>query len=289
MTDPSANVLPNFEGLLGDAGATPSQDPGQGGTTPVPQPTQVQPQQQTPEVQFSEYAQSLLGEVDEADRASVEKYISKWDAGVERRVRELEATYGPIDQLLTNNNYSPEDLQTAAELYYLLNTQPEKAIKALNDAYGKQGDQASQQPNNGQPQQTTQLPPEIDKKLTDMQQMMEQVALAEQNRQAQASQADQDKSLEDYLGFLRREKGEFDETFVLTQMAAGVPGDKAVDVFNQMIQQYRQPVSNRLPAPPVLNGGSAVGGGSKPIHEYTPAERRAFVAQVLTQANQQGN
>lgn len=162
--------------------------------------------------------------------------------------------------------------------------------------YGQQGYQ--------QPQM--QIPPQLMQTLGQMNQFMQQTAVRNQEQDEMLRQAGEDQALVDYFSFLHQEKGDFDEDFVGNYMLANdVSGDQAVDAFNQMRAQWSggqggvptipvaqnpqmpgQPVNGNMPAPPVLNGGSAPV-GTKPISKATSQERVQLVQQMLTAANQQ--
>lgn len=255
----------------------------------APEPTAPAPPPAAPEPILSDYAQQVLNAVPEAERGVVGKYISQWDAGVSRRASELERTYGPLVDLV-NNGYEVEDLSTAAQLYDALNTNYEAAIEAIQKAWGSQEGQPA--PTGGgapvEGQVIAQLPPEVIQQLSRSNQFMEQLALRDQERAQQQEIEQEHEALNEYMAFLKQEKGDFDETFVLTRMSMGVDGAIAVDEFNNMFQQRleAQGGQSRLPAPPVLTGGSAVT-GAKPIHQASNEERKAAVMAIVQQANKQ--
>lgn len=294
MSDPSSQPNFSLDGVTQPQTPAPSQPVVPSAPSP-PQPTQ----QQQPEPVLSQYAQDLLNEIPETERASFQQYVQKWDAGVERRVRQLQTNYAPFNDFL-DQGYDPEELKTAAQLYDMLNTDPERAIQVLSNAYGQGQLTPQQQPQSTQQQQqqqqTAQLPPELQQQMTQMNQFMQQMALQNQNQQRQAEQEAQDRALDDYMTLLRQEKGDFDESYVLTKMAAGFDGAQAVDEYNRITRQglpNNPGVGNGVngtvaQAPPVLHGGSA-GTGTRPVHEYSRQERKDLVAQILQTANQQGN
>lgn len=262
-------------------------------TPPAPStepPAAPEPPQAPPEPQYSQYAQDILSEVPEAERAVVEKYLSQWDAGVSRRVSQLEQTYGPLIGYVQESGYDIGEIQTAAELYFALNQDPEGVIDAITKAY-QVGDQQQGQPpaQPGQPggqAPQMQMPPELAQNLGNMNKFMEQMALREEQREAAVQQEAEDKALDDYLSFLEKEKGPYDRDYVLSQMALGVDGAIAVDNFKSAVQKFGQQHGGqpRLPAPPVLHGGAAAT-GAKPISQASDTERRALVAQIINQAN----
>lgn len=307
MSDPSAGQ-PNFNfdaAAQGNALPAPSAGAQPVAATPAPvaAPGTLSQGQQPVEPVLSDYAQSILQGVSEADRAVVERYVSQWDAGVQRRVGQLEQTYEPIQQFL-GSGYEIDDLATAVQMYDMFTQNPEVAVKAFSDAFG-QSQQPQQQP--GQPQQYQQpqvpglpgvpqqqpqfqLPPELGQTLEQMNQFMQAQAVSQQQMQAQQAAQQEDAALDNYMTLLKQEKGDFDENFVMARMAIGIDGADAVDEFNSIIQQRMTPQSGapQLPAVPVLNGGSAVA-GQVPISEASDQQRRAVVTQMLQNLQAQGS
>lgn len=282
MSDTSANQAPSF--------SLDSVQPNQQPVAPVVD-QQVASPTAPQEPQLSDYAKGILGQVADTDRDVISKYLPQWDAGVARRITELQGTYAPFDPLL-QEGWTAQDLNAAARLYDMLESDPQAALDVLNRNFGsvQQGGSTPAQQPQGNGQQPAQLPPEVQQQFGKIDQFMERMAQDQQARQQADQQIAQDKALDEYMGLLKREKGDFDENYVLSRMSAGVQGDVAVDEFNRMVEQRVQAKtgSSQLPAVPILNGGSAVA-GQKPIHEASAAERRAAVMQILQNANRQGS
>lgn len=265
----------------------PTQDP-----SPQTPPAPVQSGQQTPpEPVLSDFAQGVLKDIPEADRDTVARYLPKWDAGVTRRFQEVQSPWAPFNEYL-ESGMTHQDLLTAAQLYAMLEADPEKAIGILQQATGVQvaPGPGQQQPTLGNPElgdeQTLRLPPELQQQLDNINSFMQAQALQAQQQQRLVQEQEQDRQLEQYLQLLHQEKGDFDEGYVLSRMAAGVDGATAVDQFNAMIAA-RVPAPQAPSAPPVLSGGSAPA-GQKPITEASDKERKDLVAQMLQAANQSG-
>lgn len=244
-----------------------------------------------PEPVLSQYAQDVLKDVPDAEREVVSKYISQWDAGISRRVNEVERTYGPLVDLV-NQGYDVEDLMTSAQLFDALSNPDTQAaaMEAIQKAYAPQPGQPVPPVGDQGGAPVVQLPPAVVEQMARSNQFMEQMAMREQERAQQQEVEAESKALDEYLGFLKQEKGDFDDNYVLTRMSMGVDGASAVDEFNGMIQQrvQSQGGGTRLPAPPVLTGGSALT-GAKPVHQASAEERRAAVAAIVQQANAQAS
>jgi len=291
-------------------GAQPPAPPAQS-TPPVGDqqpPAQTQPQ----EPELSDYARGVLEKIPEAERGIVQKYLPQWEAGVNRRIGQLEQVYRPFEQFV-QGGLGVADLETATLLYDLVTSDPQSAVELINrmhsgQALGQPRGQSQSQPQGqpqGQPQfgqqygqqygqqQQAQLPPELAQQMTRMDQFMQQMALSQQQQKQADIEAEQDQALNDYMKNLRTEKGtDFDENWVLDRMAEGMDGAEAVDAFSSMIQQHVQSAQQqpgggnvtRLPAPPVVNGGSAMP-AQRSVVDYSSQEVRDTIKQILNQAN----
>lgn len=295
MSDPSGGAAPPQTFNFGD------QSQQQGAPSQPPQPPAAPPAVEGPS--YSDYAKSLLESASPEHKAILEQYVPKWDAGIERRVQQLNDTYGPIDQVMQQFGLGPDDVQLAAQLYNLLDSDPQTARKVLGQqfgwddpqqpapqpgyqppqtGYGQQGQQQYGQP---QQQQYAPIPPQLSTQLEQMQQFMQQSAQFQQQMQAQQEQQYWDQQLDQQLSLLQQEFGNFDQEYVLSLMGQGVPGDQAVQRFQQMLQQNtQQQGAPPLPVPPVLSGGAAAIGG-KPITQASDKETRDQVLAILNAAN----
>lgn len=243
------------------------------------------------DTQLSDFAQGILKDIPEGDRSVVAKYLNQWDAGVTRRFQQVQSTWSPLQKHL-DAGVEMSDFESAIQLYQLLDEDPQAAMNILADATGITLGSGPQQETVSEGGQIAQLPPEIQRQLQQQGQFQEQFATWWQEQQSKEAAAKQDAELESYLGLLKREKGDFDESFVLTRMAAGIAGDVAVDEWNSMISSYVKEqglvkAPTAPPAPNVLSGG-APPTGQKPITQATEQDRKSLVAQMLNQANAQG-
>lgn len=241
----------------------------------------VQPSQE-PENPF-------LANIPAEDKEVVAKYIKQWDANVTRRFQEIHGQYKPYKDL-----GDVETLSKAQQLYTYL--QDQNNLKGFYERlHGTFGQQQDQQPN-GQGLGDTDDPilqameqrfSHLQSELQQRDQILNAVAqhIIQQN-QGQVQQQE-DQQLEQYLGALKTEFGDFDEEFVLVKMSAGVNGAEAVQQWKQKVQQTVNQNSTQLPRQPVLSGaGGSPPQGRKPV-DLTSAETKALVASVLEQANTQ--
>lgn len=238
-------------------------------------------------------ASGFLERIPEGDRETVGKYVKQWDAGVTRRFQELHGKYKPYEDL-----GDLETLQQAHQLYQLLDTEPERLYAALRETFGDELEGATQQQNL---ENEGEIPPwfqehqgvlnELREGFEKQNEVLEAMAnyILDQHKSTQAGT--EDKELEEYLGLLQEEYGEFDEEYVLTKMYNGASGEEAVQAWKNMVQQHiNQASQSENGLPPVLSssGGSAVAReNAQRLGSVAGKDIRALVADVMSQANRE--
>lgn len=279
--DPQAAVVAAMQAGAQQAGA--QNGNGQGAPTGAAQP-QGQPQ-------GNQFLDGILAQIDPAHRPIVEPYLGKWNAGVTRRFQELHGELDPYKQL----GADPETLAQAYQLYQAIDSNPQGVLEMLQQAIAEvappgqpQGQGNPQAPEGeGQPSQPATLPPEFQEKFTQFEQALEYMAskfLEQQNSQTEEAE---DAQLDQYLGNLKVEFGEFDEDFVIAKMMAGVSGEDAVKAYHQAIQGQVNQRAQRPNVPPILGGGGAVPQEGKSIVDASPKDTKALVAQILAASQAQ--
>ena len=248
---------------------------------------QAQPQGQ----QGNEFLDGILAQIDPAHRPIVQPYLTQWNAGVTRRFQELHGELNPYKEL----GADPETMSMALSLMERIDTDPQGVLELLQEAVAEM---TGQQPGQGVPgQQPPQglgtppapggetpsaIPPELEQRLGTFESVLE--AIAQQmldGRQSEAQQAE-DGELDNYLGLLKTELGDFDEDYVLAKMYAGVDGEEAVKQYQQAIQGQVNQRSRTPNVPPILGGGGAVPqGNGKGITDASKSETKNLVAQIL--------
>ena len=237
---------------------------------------------------------------DEELRTRLEPQVKKWDAGVTRKFQELHSRLKPYEEL---GEY--ERLNEAAQLYEILNDRPEDLYKALEQSLGKQNVQQgqpgqSQGQNTGRSpqkqagenqgisqQQYAQLPPDVKNQLDQHNQIITTLAEHYISQERTSQQTKEDKELDDYLGNLKVEFGEFDEEYVLGKMAAGADGAKAVKQYQKSLSKYAAKQQNNS-APKILSGGGQVQQDTVNVGEISSKETKDLVAGLIAQAAQSG-
>lgn len=240
-------------------------------------------------------ASDFLQRVEEADRPTVEKYVKQWDAGVTRRFQELHGQYEPYKAL-----GDVENLQQAVMVMQLLETQPEAIYQILMEdiqngaewaqSLQQQPPQVQQQQNPmGAPstEQTFQgLPPEIQEKLDQQQAILEQLAQIVVGDKTAQQQALEDQALEQYLGNLKTEFGDFDENYVLALMEGGMDGAQAVQQFQALLQQHINQAFSGQQVPVPLSGGGAPPQQQQKVTDLGKRDVRDLVAGLMSATTQ---
>lgn len=272
--------------MMGDPQGNPQGDPG------ISDPGQVDP---------DSLASPFLNDIPIEDREIVGKYIKDWDAGVTKKFQDIHGQYAPYKEL-----GDPDTLASAMQIQSLLNDQPEYLLQQLAEALGFQvlqpgqqqqqqmpGQQIPGQQQPGQFQQPQQQPgnvsPELQQfqaQIAQQQQMLESMAQILIQKNEQEQQAQQDQMLESLMSDLKAKHGEFDEQYVLTQIANGKSPDDAIKAFAETVTKFGGKFgqgANLPPGPPALSGG-IVPSGSKSVTEMDNKETQSLVASIMQAA-----
>lgn len=245
--------------------------------------------------------ETFLNSIEEEElRQRLEPHVKRWDAGVTRRFQELHSQLKPYQEL-----GDPEQLSEAAQLYEILNERPEDLYEALARSLGQQNVQQGQPGPQGQNQQNlnqrqqqvaqeqgltqqqySQLPPEVKSQLEQHGQILTTLAEHYLSEEKAKAQAQEDKELDDYLSNLEAEFGKFDEDYVLSKMAAGVDGAKAVKQYQKAVRN-NSAQENNTNAPKILSGGGQVPQDSVNVGQADSKEIKNLVAGLISQARDQ--
>lgn len=249
-----------------------------------------QQQQQTQEPDYS-LANGFLSEIEnEEHRKLLEPYVQKWDAGVTRRFQELHSKYRPYEE------FGPvEEVQQMRQIYQALDKNPEGFFQLLAQqlGYNLEDTPAGQGTGEQGPgeQEGSQLPPEfqtIQQQVMQQQQVLQTVAEMLLNQHKTAAEQQEDAELDSYFSNLKKELGDFDESYVASRMMNGETGEQAVKAFQKMVQdRVNQSVGQRSDVVPILSGGGNVPGEVKDVRELSSGDVKKVVAEALAAANQQ--
>jgi len=268
--------------------------------TTQPEPTQQQPAPVTPgQVPYA----NELAQLPESIRPAVEPIFKEWDANVTRRMQEVQSQYEPWKAVIESGD--PEEVQGALQVAYALQNDPERFLRAFADSFPDLVQQVLQPQ---QPQTTTvstsdqgqgDLDPNdpLVQRVAQLEQMLGQAVQGFTGFTQQQQETQQQEQLTKVMEQLHQQHGDFDDTYVLSQMAyRGLTPEQAVTEFkNNIIAKYGQPANPVVPnGQPVQQTAPSVvpSGGGQPATAFNPAEMsdsetRALVTQLLEQANRQ--
>lgn len=224
--------------------------------------------------------------------SQVTPHFQKWDDNFNTQIQKVHSQYEPYKPFI-DSGYTPEDLSFGVSLVQALSSNPQQLAQALNEWVAAEYGENEQQ---GQNESTPQFDPnnpdfDITQHPAFQQQDQALKAMAqiliEQRNQEQQVAADQ--ALEEEINGLRekyKDRGDFDLEFVMG-VAMNDPEmdlDKAVQRYYET--QDRMLGNVRRPGPPVLGAGGAIPNGSVDPRKLDDKDRRALVAQMLQQAQQ---
>lgn len=239
----------------------------------------------------------VLSVIPEQYHAQVTPHFQQWDQSAQQRIEQANSSikeYEPYKQFV-DNNIPAEDLEQGIRLMYEINTNPKSVYDALAEAYNLGTQPNVSNANAGGNENTTEntsveaqnlQDPRFDK-LQEGLDLVGQVVLQDQQRKA-AEQADRE--LANELDGLRKEFGDFDESYVLAMMGAGKSGKDAVQAFQEFSNNLIQ--SRPRPFAPNVMGSSGGGSTGLPSQAIDPTklsgkDTRNLVVEMLRHSAEQ--
>lgn len=232
----------------------------------------------------------LLGVIPEDLHEQVTPHLQNWDRGVQDRFQQVQSEWQDYG-FLKENNITPDDTRIALGILRAVQEDPESVYNSLAETYGFGGETVTEE-NPGTDQGGAEgfsLPPEISKRLESLQSGYDAMAQILLQKQQEEEQQKQDADLQNEIDGLKKQHGNFDESYVLAYMNNGMSGEDAVKAYQNMVERIQ--TENARPKPPVLLGSSGGGvPGEKPIDptKLNSQQTKSLVADFL-RAHQQAN
>lgn len=257
---------------------------------------QQEPQQQVepaqPEgININPAWNDLLNQVPENLRGNLTPHLKQWDDNYQAGLQKVHSQYEPYKPFI-DQGVDPEALNNALLIMQNLEQDPQKFAELLIGHYGLQIGEQGQQPQQDDPELTEDPVFDITQhpdfqRYSQMTETMAQALIA-QNEQAQAMQAEQELDAE--FEQAKQKHGEFDEDYVAQVMyIKGVDIDTAVAEWQSFAQRtaqnYRPPGAS---APVLMGGGGGLPSQATQVKGLTPQQRRALIAQTLTNLEASG-
>lgn len=229
---------------------------------------------------------NMLDDLPESVRPLVRPKFEEWDKNVQQLVGKVHSEYEPYKAWQPiAAEYDPDTAMQAIQLLEALNEDPERVYRALQENFGYD----QQTPEQGQPNQENVFDvseqPVVDPRLQTVEEMTNAMAEIMLSQQRAQDQAREDAELEQYLGGLKEQYGDYDEEYVLAHMHLGLTGEEAIQKFQALQQQF---VANRPQAPTVMGSGGGLPTQAIDVNSLDSKSTKALVAQFLAQANNEG-
>lgn len=274
------------EGPADNSGVIQGQQPGQGDQTPVAPVTN--------EPTINPAWNPLLEKLPASLHGMVTPELLAWDKNVQNLVGKVHSEYEPW-KAFKDNNLDPNALYQSWQAIQNLEANPQGFVDAVIQHYGLQqmlAEQGQQQPvvNEGEeelsPYDISQ-DPEF-QRMSGMTEQMAQLLLAQHQ---QKEDAQWDAQVDADLSAAKQKLGNmYDEQYLLQYMAS-TDGtiDQAMTAYqehvNNIISQQRNPSAG---APIIMGSGGGTPATATPVGNMSDKDRRAYVAQVLANAQANG-
>lgn len=250
---------------------------------------------------------------DDLTRGFVKPVFEEWDRSVQERFNKVHSEYEPLKQYQNFVGTDPRQLEAGLQLYRVLEASPQKLYEQLQQHYGfgnGQGQAAAQQDpqvNNepdfdlGEGQQA--LPPEVQAKLAQMEQVQSQVVNLLAAQEQQKVEAEANAWLDQQVNTLKTQHGIPDQhiNMVLNQVhlkASQVGPNANFDQliaeagaeYKQFVESVRGPQAPPAFAPRTVTGSGGSGVPATPVDpkNLQGKDRRQLFAEMLDRSLSQG-
>ena len=242
---------------------------------PLEVPPALQPTPE-PTPQPDDLSSGFLKNIPEADRPIVEKYVKDWDSGVTKRFQSIHEDYRPYKEL-----GDLQDLEAGIQILQALRLDPKAFYTQLSDLIKElEGDEEVPDPIElVQPPAGNVDTGEIAQLKAALEDLTGKWTALEQTQTEKAQIAELDK----YMAGLHTEHGDFNDEYVLLQMANDIDAVEAIKMWNNLIEANVNSRKTKT-APIVLPGSGTVPGGQVDPSKLDKKDRLAYVTAVLEQA-----
>lgn len=229
-------------------------------------------------------ADGFLKDIPEADRAIVEKYVRDWDGNVTKKFQSIHEQYRPYKEI----GADPDILRASYGLVMALQDNPKEILQQLQESLAEfMNDETDDQPVGGQLSGLPEyegLPPSVVEKMQALEKQTQELAQFKAQLEQQQREAQEMAQLDKVLKEMHTKHGDFDDDYVLVQLANGLPPDKAIEKYNQLVEKVSS--RQKKPAPTLLGNGS-LPSGQVDASKKSGMSRKDLVASILA-ANQEG-
>lgn len=275
------------EGPADNSGAIQGQGTGQGDQTPVAPVTN--------EPAINPAWNPLLEKLPASLHGMVTPELLSWDKNVQQLVQKVHSEYEPWKPF-KENNLNPQEMYQSWQAIQNLEANPQEFVNAVIQHYGLQqmlAAEQGQQPevNDGDDGELSPYDISSDpefQRVTGLTEQMANLLLAQHQQQEDAQW---DATVDADLNKAKQQLGNmYDEQYLLQYMAS-TDGtiDQAMTAYqehvNNIITQQRNPSAG---APIIMGSGGGTPATAIPVGNMSDKDRRAYVAQVLANAQANG-
>lgn len=258
-----------------------------------------EPTEQAPPPEQTESSDSLLPgflkNIPDQDRAIVEKYTKDWDAGVTKRFQSIHDDYKTKLQPYQDLG-DPDALRMAYEFASRVAGDPVAAYMAMQQALQANPELWAQIESQGNPQMETfqdeqpdygeQMSPQVQQMF---EQMQNELAELKQGREQDQTSREEERQMAEFDAFIQNlhtEHGDFDDDWVLLQMARGVAPLVAVQNYKEKFAGVQNSQSPKAVAPPIIGGQGGIPSDQVDVSKLRGQDRRNLVEEILAKSQQ---
>lgn len=229
--------------------------------------------------------------------SQVRPVLEKWDKGTQAKLEEYSGQvkqYEPYKRLV-DEQIPPEYVDQAIQIAQLIDSDPKAFMAQLQSIFGEQPQpnapvapktDASANPEEGS---FDEKPFDIasDPRFAELKQNQDILAnYLSQQAQAQ-QQAEADNLLNSELNSLKEKYGEYDERYVITLGASGMPLEDAVRQYQDIVGKAQNTPRSDANVPSILSPGGSVPQERVDVATLSTNDRKKLVMNYLAQASQQ--
>ena len=258
-----------------------------------------QSQEETSEL--SDFGNQFLTNVPDEDKPVLQKYIKEWDGNVTRKFQEYADKNRQYEELgdvseLTNAYQVLNDLRSdPVGFFEYFRDYLTENHEAISETYGVEDlaqrlgismDEMNQQPPQnagmeGIPQPVAEMIGQLQNELREARDEVNNLSTSQKEREQMAM-------LDSTLEKLHTDHGDFDDTFVLTQIAGGKTPEQAIEAYSNLKQSIIDSHS-KTPPPNLLTGPSGTPLDQVDVTKLKDAKTRKSLGAALLERSNQSN
>jgi hypothetical protein len=233
-------------------------------------------------------ASPFLSAIPDEDRNVVEKYVKDWDKNVGAKFREIHEQYQPYKGL-----GEVEEIKAWKQAIDFIQSNPLEAYKNM-EKYLRENKLLQDTPAPETPKppvgnpalgetqkvDTQGLPPEVQKKIEDLENLVKQVSQSYISDKESQKVQEEAKQFDSYLAEMESKHGKFDKDYITYQLANSPNGTDPEKLIQEWVNKYGEPKTPAPRTPPVLTSG-AIPGNSTPVKDMSSADVKKLAMAML--------